>query len=540
VVALFLRGPLADTWRMLARAFLCIFAVTSLGLLAGGAEAAGTTRAGGETRTSPERQARCIGEAICARIRHSFQSGARVIGAPAGTTTGVGPIPMPCSGVTIRPGDDIQTIIDADPGGTIFCIGAGLYRLPAPLIAKSGDVFIGEVGSTLSGAKDISTLFAKQGAYYVASGQTQHGWVSGATCRTRTACRYPDDVFLDDKPLQHVLSMSALVKGAYYFDYANSAIYLYDNPFGHKVEASVTERAFKSYGLGIFNVTIANLTITQFQTPTDGAVQASKGWDIEHCRIRLNHRVGVRNGTTIRYNDLSDNGQLGFTTYGNAGVVFDHNEVARNNWAGFAPMWEAGGAKIMFSQEVTLSNNYVHDNLGIGLWTDTDNYQIAYSGNTIIHNGGPGIFHEASADAVILNNVVTGNGFDPVFAGWLDGSGILVNSSRNVEIFNNTLTNNSREIGITQTDRGTGPYGPRIVSNVYVHDNALTHSEPTTLVGGVVTAYTDPDLYEHRAHFESNRYSICKTATLAWNGYISASQWVAAGQDTTGTFNVIC
>jgi parallel beta-helix repeat protein len=61
------------------------------------------------------------------------------------------PSPFSCSGVEVRPGDDLQTKINARPQGTTFCVRAGIYQIAAGVLVKSDDRVIGEPGAVLDG-----------------------------------------------------------------------------------------------------------------------------------------------------------------------------------------------------------------------------------------------------------------------------------------------------------------------------------------------------------------------------------------------------
>ena len=54
-----------------------------------------------------------------------------------------------CTGEEIKPGEDIDAIINNDPSGsaTIFCVDAGTYPVSAPAILKAGDKLIGQPGT---------------------------------------------------------------------------------------------------------------------------------------------------------------------------------------------------------------------------------------------------------------------------------------------------------------------------------------------------------------------------------------------------------
>src|SRR5688500_19544613 len=48
------------------------------------------------------------------------------------------PAPPPCT-VTIKLLDNVQTAINAQPGGSTFCFQPGTYRLPTAITARTGD-----------------------------------------------------------------------------------------------------------------------------------------------------------------------------------------------------------------------------------------------------------------------------------------------------------------------------------------------------------------------------------------------------------------
>ena len=55
-----------------------------------------------------------------------------------------------CTGKDIKPGNDVDAIINNDPSGsaTTFCVDAGTYQVSAPAILKAGDKLIGQPGTT--------------------------------------------------------------------------------------------------------------------------------------------------------------------------------------------------------------------------------------------------------------------------------------------------------------------------------------------------------------------------------------------------------
>jgi hypothetical protein len=452
----------------------------------------------------------------------------------------------PCRGVRIPVGRRIQPAIDSHRPGTTFCIVAGNHRISRPLIAKSGDRFIGARGAVVSGAK-LLVGFERSGRWWSIGGQTEQNPATVGRCSSNSSdgCQLANDVYEDDRVLRRVVSLSALGPGRFYFDYEQQRIYLGSSPRGHKLEVGVATRAWQGVGVGAYDVTIQGLTIEKFANEAQiGAIEAGRGWVVEDSEVRLNHGGGISDATITRRNYVHDNGQIGVG--GNApDLVVADNEISFNDYAGFCTCWEAGGGKWSRARHLVVRDNNVHDNIGPGLWTDTDNIDVLYAHNVVRRNTGVGIFHETSFDAVIRDNVVTGNG--RAWTGWLDGAGILINSSPNIQIYGNTVLNNKDGIGITQWDRGSSPtLGPHQVHDISVHDNTVAlHTGFSGMLQGVgdVTYYTSRNI-----RFDRNTYRLgCNEHYFVWQGTaavgysaVTSSEWRASGMDRNGHFSSIC
>ena len=232
----------------------------------------------------------------------------------------------------------------------------------------------------------------------------------------------------------------------------------------------VTEFAI---GAGGVEVTVRGLVIEDYAPRLqEGVIRLGGGaydWLVEDNEVRHNSGVGIVAGPgwQVRDNYVHHQGQLGIKASGND-ILFQGNEVAYNNTDDIDPSWEAGGSKFVHTRNLVIRDNYVHDNQGPGLWTDGNNIDTLYEGNRVVNNYGPGIFHEISYDAVIRNNVVEGNGFG--YTGWIDGAGILVGDSPNVEVYGNTVRYNNDGIAGKHDRTGIGrlralpaeePVGPR-------------------------------------------------------------------------------
>jgi parallel beta helix pectate lyase-like protein len=388
-----------------------------------------------------------------------------------------GPIPgQVCVGVKMSPGASLQSAVDRNPPGTIFCLAPGIY-LRQTVIPKNNDQFIGLYGAVLDGVNS-----------------TAHAFAGSAT-----------------------------------------------------------------------GVVIQNLKITHYDPPAqDSAVYGLDGnrWIVKNNDITYNGGAGVDVGDHMQVvgNEINHNLQIGvdmngFGRHPGFDILVDSNEIAYNNYAqAYRGDWEAGGAKFWNSINLTVSNNYVHDNVGPGLWTDTNNIGTTYAGNVIENNLGPGIEHEVSYDAVIRNNIIRNNGSsDPhKCTGWMWCAAVLISASGGaattdgrIDIYGNVVVPGRRGNGISlvQANRqDLAEYGPHIVRHVDVHDNIVD-----------LDAAPDADMVRHGADSDDhenliftdrdNRFSR-NTYYLRWSEKPfswfhqqgDAQFWRSMGQDRDGMF----
>jgi parallel beta-helix repeat protein len=436
-----------------------------------------------------------------------------------------------CKGVRIRQGARIQAKIDAHPEGTTFCIDRGVYRLRAPLIAKNGDRFVGQGRVVLSGAR-ILRSFARSGSYWLATGQTQESAPVGECAGEYTGCRYNEDVYVDNKPLRQVTDPALLGPRKFFFDYAADTIYLADNPAGHRVEATIAPRSFWAVPI---RMQVKGLVIEKFSNPAqESCAGGSRSGLFAGNEVRFCHGIGVvaYDNEIVRNNWIHDMGQMGVSAPFSSGALFEKNEISHNNTMRFDRSWEAGGSKFSGTTRLSVMGNYVHDNIGSGLWTDIDNISTLYERNIVVRNLGEGIVHEISYDAIIRNNYIGHNGAPG--GGW--GAGILVAASPNVTIRGNILNGNKAGILLLAQDRGNGRFGPYVLKNNHVIHNIVRRPKTNGLLLDLVS---DLSYYTSRGNrFQYNTYYLGATARpFYWmNEYIGRKRWVSYGQDTEGRF----
>lgn len=463
--------------------------------------------------------------------------------------------------VSIAPGQHIQSVIDKHPAGTTFLLKAGTHRQQT-ITPRTGDAFVGEKsGDTrltiLSGAR-VLTGWVFDGTRWYVSGQTQ-GIVpvtgSAESCRpTHPRCSHPEDLFFDNVMKYHEDALAKVGPGEWFFDYAADRIYVGDNPTGRLVETSVTTQLFNPSTAD--DVLIQDLIIEKYASPTATAavnlgysLHGAENWTLSGSEVRWNHGagVGLDSHTVARNNFVHHNCGFGFVGAG-VGVVVEGNEIAYNNVmagttrsCGYESFWGAGGSKWVWTTNLIVRNNFSHHNDGPGLWTDINNIHSLYENNLVEDNTRGGIFHEISYDATIRHNTIRRNGTGRDFPWWTTGAGIEIVSSRNVEVYGNTLVDNWQGITGLDDHRGTGNHGPWVITNLNVRDNVITSRIAEG--GGGRTGLVDTvgnRVFQPAANnrFQRNTYTLgSQPAYFIWMGQnLNETQWRAYGHDTGGSF----
>ena len=442
--------------------------------------------------------------------------------------------------VTLNPGANVQAAVNAAPAGTVFYLNAGVYRMQS-VKPKANDAFSGKGSVIFNGSQVLS--FKATGNQYVASAKFD-GIAHGACISTSPLCNYDQDLFIDNVLQTKATTKENLEAGFWYFDHANNQVYISTNPSGHTVEIGMSTYAF--YGSAP-HVTISGITVEKYANEAQTAALGGDGpgwanglgfgWVFENCEARFNHGSGayLGPGDKIYKCYLHHNGQQGIKATGTNVQIID-NEISFNNQAGFNTGIEGGGGKIMGTNNLLFQSNYVHDNLGMGLWADTDNIYTTYEDNTFVNNENGGLMHEVSYNAVIKNNTFVGN--CPHQLVWMESAQILVQNSPNVEVFGNNVTvpaSGGNGITIVNQSRGSGAYGSYTAKNDYVHNNTITYLGTTGYSG--IGDDTSPHQSSSNT-FNHNKYVLKGGGTKHWFWYYDMiwSQMTGVGkQEANGS-----
>jgi hypothetical protein len=250
---------------------------------------------------------------------------------------------MHCARESLR---ECRTVVANAPTGATICLAPGTYPINQPIVPNAGQTIQGGGRATLLGSQRLTDFVPTAHDRWVTDFAGSFGSRTGE-CLEGAACEFPNAVFSNGQPLRRVTSIVKLTEGAFYC--RGHFIYVYGDPSQQQIKVAVAPVAITwNAGDTDPNVTVTGLTIEMFATPAQhGAIDTSApGWTIEDDRVELNHGAGVttEGHATIENVDASDNGEEGIGGTGADTMVVD-NVIDDNNWAGFDPGWEAGGAK---------------------------------------------------------------------------------------------------------------------------------------------------------------------------------------------------
>jgi hypothetical protein len=351
------------------------------------------------------------------------------------------------------------------------------------------------------------------------------------------------------------------------------------------------------YGQKAKNVTLSYLTIQNFTSSSEdqGSVYAGDSWKISHSTFKNHGYIAMFAGPNnlIEYNCFDSNGQMGVGTYrfddNNYNIVVDHNEFKNNNTRRLENCGCAGGMKWWLARHGKFTNNWVHDNLGVGVWADYNNIEILFEGNYIADNHDVGIFYEISYNfmirynTIIRNTLVTGAAANDSFpnggiyiseSGGVNVPGYLYSTS---EIHHNYLEDNWDGVAIWESGNrydGSNEYSNNPAygdpthwksQNILVHDNEFrmnkavagcsgnrycgrngVFSEWVPVPGPAISPNATNDEYQVAVSFAQNNVFSNNKYFGSWT-FVSYDQgsvydwstWQAPKPDPTSSFNYI-
>jgi hypothetical protein len=172
------------------------------------------------------------------------------------------------------------------------------------------------------------------------------------------------------------------------------------------------------------NVTIKGGTWQNFANQFAGIVTGDD-WVIQDAVVTAigyaTGGVGISvqgSGALVSHCALHSNTNMGMTVItGGHGAAVEYCEIYNNNTGLFNPGNQGGAFKFFQSSNGWVHHNWVHDNIGFGMWWDTLDLDWLIEENVSENNQRTGLFYEANFGSVIRRNYVVDNGRDTVIGG---------------------------------------------------------------------------------------------------------------------------
>jgi parallel beta-helix repeat protein len=354
-------------------------------------------------------------------------------------------------GTEAAPLRTLAAAVQRTPAGGTIVLRDGTYRESVQVYGKALTIqpYPGEA-VWLSGSDVVGTWLPDGGDW------RHDGWTptfgranvgAGPIDSAAPLAGWPEMAFLDGRGLRQVASRGEVGPGTFFVDDAADQVYLGDDPTARTVELS--SRPWALYFNRADSSVLRGIGIRHHATPLSqlAAVRAySNRLRFENVVFDGNAVAGVSvigSDTLIRSSTFRNNGQLGVHGNNADGLVLERNYLEGNNAERFDPTQTGGAVKVTRSKGLRFTGNQLLRNQGKGFWTDQSSYDITITTNLIRNTLRHGIHVELSAEVIIADNVVSDSG----------DRGIAVMESNDVDVWNNTLLRNGRNLDLIDGPR---------------------------------------------------------------------------------------
>lgn len=363
-----------------------------------------------------------------------------------------------------------DAVAHARPGGTVVLAG-GEYHEAIHITGPESLTIRAAPGATvwLDGSAPSTGSAPLGDGRYVLPGQaprldrsptyrrgapdnSRPGWqfVSGAN----PLASDPAQVWLDGTALRQVHPASSVTSGTFAVD--GDDVVMGDDPEGREVRIGSLNRALVVNAAG---TRIEGIGIRRYvpSVPDFGAVV------LDAPRVLMSGVVVDESSTTgvsVQNEDTSlenvavtRSGMLGLHGHQAHGLTVIGSRFDANNRLGFNTSPVAGGVKITEAARVTFRDTDVVANLGSGLWLDEAVGDATITGVRAQGNSVHGVLIELCAQVRVIDSRLEGN----------DGSGLRIQNSSEINVWNITSPGNRRAVDFVQDGRTAGsPQAPRV------------------------------------------------------------------------------
>jgi parallel beta-helix repeat protein len=359
-------------------------------------------------------------------------------------------------GSKLAPLRTLGAAIRQSPPGGVIVLREGIYREGDHFFSKRLTIQPSPHEQVWLKGSRVLTAWKRDGAHWRHDNWT-HEFKSDSYDRQSLDPQYPhagkpDLVFVDGLPLQQVGSIDAVSAKSFFVDYATDRIFIGVNPVEKTIEAAANRQALVVLNPAADDTLIRGIGFMHYASNRfEGTLQCDKAKvTFENNTVVWGASRGITiynsNGSKLCGNTLANHGLAGLVAWKTEGLVVEANRFVGNNQERFVTEGvaaEAAGAKITASRHVAFRNNLFEGNLASGLWFDLSVFDAKIINNRVFENLVYGIFYEISANAIIAGNVVTNN----------RDAGIALSNSSKIQVYNNTLADNSINLAIFDDSR---------------------------------------------------------------------------------------
>jgi parallel beta-helix repeat protein len=371
----------------------------------------------------------------------------------------------------------------------------------------------------------------------------------------------PEQVFIDDKPLQQIAgtvfsgfplqagnvlngqmssnggiwpgrvagNASTMPENSFFFDAAAAKLYVRvakPNLIQHTVEVST--RQYGVLGINVTGVTLHNLAFehgnTSIASRMGFVTMIGNNITLDTLTVSQTDSIGIQlsgNDNIVRQTSANACGQLGVKAWGNR-LLFENNQTNGNNTRLFNASWEAGGIKFVGddgAQNSIIRNHQSLSNLGNGIWFDWGNLNNIVDSSDVRYNTGMGILYEASFGGTLVRNVVVGN----------HERGIYLPQSSNSTIAFNLIADNGMQGAVVVDEGRRDPAGKLDLQpkGNHIFGNVIAWNQGSVLLPTVTLTNTS----DYNSYIDATDNVAI---SLGWGGTSQATlhNWSAlTGQD---------
>ncbi len=376
--------------------------------------------------------------------------------------------------------------------GTNINIAAGIYRESISL-----------TGSGSENGPPIQYLGSQNGQVvvtgsFVWSGWTQdlvnpqlysHSWpYRWGECTTPPGwptlsdiVRRREMIFVNGTLMTQVLSQSAMYGGTFYVDEIHGTVYLWlpSNIDMKSATVEVSTRPNLLYSTLVSNLTLSRIAFQNANpcvssSPIAGVVISNAAYvTVENSSFDWSNWQGLAlfnlKAAVVQSIHADYNGELGVNGWELKNVTMQNVTSSFNNWRGQwggFDIWETGGSKYLRVHGGTFTGYTAVQNVGRGIWFDTDNANITVDSAILTHNTRNGLYVEKNEGPVTLNaSRVCGN----------QNEGVTTNSALVTLSGNMVFSNQSAQVFVD------GEEGSPVVQDWETHVYYTIHPEKMTL-----------------------------------------------------------